>query len=170
MQGLHFDPVIAHALIGDTVHWSNSASDRHSSTSDGPTAWDSTRLNPWGGHYERVFPIAGAFPYYCSIHRSAGMTGTVQVATKVSPTSGTEATTFTATLAKANTTPPAGFVFVLQRALGTGSFTTIATTSSPTATFRVTAPGSYKLRSGLQKSGVAFNQKWFGAPISITVK
>jgi len=169
MKGLAFDPVVARARIGDTVHWSNPASDRHSTTSDGPTPWDSGNLNPWGGSYNRVFPIAGSFPYFCTLHRSLGMKGSIKVALKVAPTSGTTATDYVVTLAKVGTKPPTGFHFVIQKALGSGAYSTAIVTTATTAHFRATSKGTYKLRAGLQKTSGPLNAAWFSDAVTLTV-
>jgi plastocyanin len=169
MKGLTFQPAVARAAIGDTVTWSNAASDRHSTTSAGPTPWDSARLSPFSGHFSRVFPIAGSFPYYCTIHRSTGMTGVVKVATKVAPGSGTTATDFVVTLAKVGQQPPTGYVYMVQKAVGSGAFTNVIRTTAATAHLRLTTRGTYKLRAGLQKSSGALNTAWFSDPVTVTV-
>ena len=168
-QGLKFTPAVAYARIADTVAWSNPASDRHSTKSDGPTPWDSGNMTPFGGKFNRVFPFAGSFSYYCQIHRSIGMTGTIKVATKATPTSGTTATNFVVSLAKAGTRPPTGYIFVVQKALGAGAYATAVTTTAATATFRATAKGTYKLRAGLQKTSGPLNAAWFSEPVTLTV-
>ena len=170
MKALDFHPPIARARIGDTVAWANSASDRHSTTSSGPTPWDSGNLPSWGGRYNRVFPIAGSFPYYCTLHKSLGMTGAIKVATQVSPTTGTRSTNFVVTLAKTGTKPPTGFSYVLQKALGSGAYSTAAVTTSASTTFRATSTGTYKLRAGLQRNSGAYNTAWFSDPVTITVR
>lgn len=169
MRGLDFVPATARAAIGDTVTWRNSATDRHTTTAGPPTPWDSAELNPWGQSYTRVFPVAGSFPYLCTIHKSVKMTGVIKVALKVAPASGSTATTFLATLAKAGTTPPSGYKFVLQRATGSGAFSTLAATSATTASFKAPGKGTYKLRSGLQKTTGSPNLSWFSDPVTITV-
>ncbi|MEY2419689.1 MAG: hypothetical protein QOG90_2369, partial [Actinomycetota bacterium] len=169
MKGLKFDPATVRVRIADTVTWTNGASDRHTTTSTGPTAWDSGRLNPWGGRYNRVFPIAGSFPYYCAIHKSAGMTGVVRVATVVTPATGTTATDFVITLAAAGVKPPTGYVFVAEKALGSGAFTTLSRTTTPTAHFRLTTRGTYSVRAGLQKASGATTTAWFSDPVTVKV-
>ncbi|MEY2426078.1 MAG: hypothetical protein QOI61_1650 [Actinomycetota bacterium] len=168
-QGLKFLPAVAYAHIADTVAWSNAATDRHSTKSDGPTPWDSGDLAPWRGKFSRVFPIAGSFAYYCRIHHSLGMTATVNVAPKVTPTSGTTATNFVVTFAKAGTRPPAGYSFVAQKALGAGTYSTAIVTTSATATFRATSKGTYNVRVGLQKMSGPINAAWFSDPVTLTV-
>lgn len=170
MKGLLFTPEVVRAGVGDTVRWTNTASDRHNSTSVGPTPWDSGLLNPWGGRFSRAFPIAGTFAYYCSTHRSFGMTGMVKIQGKVAPSVGTMATTFTVTLAAPGTSPPTGFKFVVQKAVGGGAFTTLTATTASSVAFRPAAPGTYAIRSGLQKSGAPINPRWFSEALSVTVR
>jgi plastocyanin len=168
-QGLKFVPAVANAQLGDTVLWSNAATDRHSSTSDGPTPWDSGRLNPWSGKFSRAFPFTGTFPYYCDIHRSLGMKGTVKVALKVTPTTGTTATDFVVTLGKAGIRVPTGYRFVVEKALGSGAYSTAIVTTNATAHFRATSKGTYKLRAGLQKTSGPVNDAWFSDPLALSV-
>jgi plastocyanin len=168
-QGLHFVPATARAHIGDTVTWVNAATDRHSSTADGPTPWDSGNLNPWKGTYSRVFPIAGSFPYYCKIHRSLNMTGTIKVAVNIAPKSGTTASDFVVTVARAGTKPPVGYVYVVERALGSAAFTTLVRTTASNVHFRAASSGTYAIRAGLQKSSGATNAAWFSEPTTVTV-
>ena len=73
------DPVMIHP--GDTVHWtwSSSGHSTTSGTSCSPNGiWDSGVINQ-GSTFDHTFNSAGSFPYYCSMHCSVGMTGTVIV-------------------------------------------------------------------------------------------
>jgi hypothetical protein len=66
--------------------------------------------------------------------------------------------------------PPAGYVFVVQKALGSGAFTTAITTTATTAHFHAPSTGTYKLRASLQKSTGAVNPNWFSDPVTLTVR
>ncbi len=61
------------------VRWVNQTSTLHTVTPDGHTEWSDTSLPGMGDTFEHVFRAEGTFPYYCSPHRSAGMTGVVTV-------------------------------------------------------------------------------------------
>ena len=80
--GMRFDPADVTINAGETVEWINDAGVPHTSTSgtactpDG--GWDSGTLNS-GQRYSHTFSAAGTFPYYCTFHCAAGMTGTVTV-------------------------------------------------------------------------------------------
>lgn len=169
MKGLKYTPAVSRVNISDSVTWSNDASDRHTTTSAGPTPWDSGRMNPWGGRFTHTFPIAGTFPFYCTIHKSVGMTGRILVAPKVAPTRGTTATDFVVTLAGAGVKPPTGYVFVAEKALGDGAYSTLVRTSAASARFRLPAAGTYRVRTGLQKSTGAANAAWFSEPVTLSV-
>jgi plastocyanin len=43
------------------------------------TGCDNPPLSSNGATYEHTFMHAGTFPYYCSVHFSLGMTGTITV-------------------------------------------------------------------------------------------
>jgi plastocyanin len=68
--------------VGGTVHWVW-AGGPHSSTSGTCLAgctpdgnWDSGIMS--GGTFDHIFPVAGTFPYFCTVH-GVLMTGTVVV-------------------------------------------------------------------------------------------
>jgi plastocyanin len=60
--------------VGGTVTWVNNDAVAHTSTASGQ--WDSGILQP-GGRFSRTFPVAGSFPYLCTLHPN--MVGTVNV-------------------------------------------------------------------------------------------
>ena len=104
----------------------------------------------------RLFTAENVRPYRfisaagsASIAIHAFMTGTVKVPIRVSPTSGTTATTFTITLASAT---QSGFTYDIQRKVGSGSFATWRTgVTTRTFTFRGSA-GTYAFRSRLHRT------------------
>ena len=53
------------------------ANNKFCSPSD--TGCDNPPLSDSGATYEHTFTQAGTFPYYCSVHFSLGMTGTITV-------------------------------------------------------------------------------------------
>jgi len=87
---LRFTPADLTIHVGDTVRWVW-ASSGHSvvSGTDGNadnqlcspsnTGCDNPPLSSKGFTFEHTFTEAGTFPYYCSVHFSLGMTGTVTV-------------------------------------------------------------------------------------------
>jgi plastocyanin len=87
---LAFMPANLTIQVGDTVRWvwgsgghsvvsgtNGNANNRFCSPSD--TGCDNPPLSNMGTTYEHTFAQAGTFPYYCSVHFSLGMTGTIKV-------------------------------------------------------------------------------------------
>ena len=87
---LVFTPANLTIHIGDTVRWvwgsgghsvvsgtDGNADNRFCSPSDSGCA--NPPLSNQGATYEHTFADAGTFPYYCSVHFSLGMTGTIKV-------------------------------------------------------------------------------------------
>lgn len=64
---------------GTTVRWVNQTSMLHTVTPDGHSEWTAASLSEVGETFTHTFDTEGAFPYYCSPHRSLGMTGSVTV-------------------------------------------------------------------------------------------
>ena len=82
-----FDPSVLVIEPGDTVRWTNAAG-RHSSTSysaglpSEAAPWDTGVLSESGKSVGVTFPEdapIGSYPYYCRVHRDAGMLGLVVV-------------------------------------------------------------------------------------------
>jgi plastocyanin len=63
--------------MGATVTWVNNDSVPHTVTAD-DSSFDSGSIQP-GQSYSHTFETAGTFPYYCTIHGKASMSGAVQV-------------------------------------------------------------------------------------------
>jgi plastocyanin len=61
--------------VGTTVTWTNTASEAHTSTSNG-SGWNSGTIAPGQG-FSFTFQTAGTFAYHCAIH--PGMVGSVVV-------------------------------------------------------------------------------------------
>jgi plastocyanin len=87
---LVFTPANLTIHVGDTVRWvwgspghsvvsgtDGNADNRFCSPSDSGCA--NPPLSNQGATYEHTFAHAGTFPYYCSVHFSFGMTGTITV-------------------------------------------------------------------------------------------
>ena len=87
---LVFTPANLTIHVGDTVRWvwgsgghsvvsgtDGNADNRFCSPSDSGCA--NPPLSNQGATYEHTFAAAGTFPYYCSVHFSLGMTGTIKV-------------------------------------------------------------------------------------------
>jgi len=87
-NSLVFSPASQTIAVGDTVHWVWGASG-HSTTSGNPCTasgtWDSG-VQSTGFTFDVTFPTAGTFNYFCSVHCSFGMTGTIIVAPPPTPT------------------------------------------------------------------------------------
>jgi plastocyanin len=87
---LVFTPANLTIQVGDTVRWvwgssghsvvsgtNGNADNQFCSPSN--TGCDNPPLSSKGATYEHTFTQAGTFPYYCSVHFSLGMTGTIKV-------------------------------------------------------------------------------------------
>ena len=87
---LSFEPAQLTISVGDTVRWvwgspghsvvsgtDGNADNRFCSPSN--KGCDNPSLSSMGATYEHTFTQAGTFPYYCSVHFSLGMTGTITV-------------------------------------------------------------------------------------------
>jgi plastocyanin len=72
-----YSPNPAVVAAGSTVMWMNTDSVAHTATSS-TGVWDSGVIAP-GGSFSRVFSAVGTFPFYCTIHGAAAMSGTVVV-------------------------------------------------------------------------------------------
>jgi plastocyanin len=132
---------------GQTVSWHNGGSFTHTSTQDSPLAlWNTGNIAKGTTSSPITMRAAGVYPYHCAIH--ASMTARVRVPILISPSTGTSATTFTITLTSALQT---GFVYDVQRKVGSGSWTVWKSgVTTRTVTFKATA-GTYRFRSRLRK-------------------
>jgi uncharacterized protein (TIGR03118 family) len=87
---LVYSPADLTIKVGDTVRWvwgssghsvvsgtNGNADNQFCSPSN--TGCDNPPLSSKGTTYEHTFTQAGTFPYYCSVHFSLGMTGTITV-------------------------------------------------------------------------------------------
>jgi len=73
-----FSPATLTINVGDSVTWTNNASQTpHTATADGGS-FDSGNLDP-GQSYTHTFSSAGTFAYHCQYHQSQGMVGTIVV-------------------------------------------------------------------------------------------
>jgi LPXTG-motif cell wall-anchored protein len=62
---------------GDTVTWTNNATDAHTATAD-DGSFDSGTVDP-GASFSKTFNTPGTIAYHCSFHQSLGMVGTIVV-------------------------------------------------------------------------------------------
>jgi plastocyanin len=87
---LTFAPARLTIGVGDTVRWvwgsaghsvvsgtGGNADNRFCSPSD--AGCGNPPLSNSGATYEHTFAEAGTFPYYCSVHFTLGMTGSIKV-------------------------------------------------------------------------------------------
>jgi plastocyanin len=87
---LVFSPASLTIQVGDTVHWvwaspghsvvsgtNGTADNQFCSPSN--TSCDNPPLSNVGATFDHTFTTAGTFPYYCSVHFTLGMTGTITV-------------------------------------------------------------------------------------------
>jgi plastocyanin len=78
-SNLTFSPAQVTISPGMTIRWRNEANIFHTVTPDGHSEWSEASLNQAGQVFTHTFQTAGEFAYYCSPHRSQGMTGTITV-------------------------------------------------------------------------------------------
>lgn len=64
---------------GKSVRWRSTTGTFHTITPDGNQAFAERQMNASGETFEVRFDRPGRFRYYCSVHRSLGMTGEVVV-------------------------------------------------------------------------------------------
>ena len=64
---------------GKSVRWRSTTGTFHTITPDGNQAFAERQMNSSGETFEVRFDTPGRFRYYCSVHRSLGMTGEVVV-------------------------------------------------------------------------------------------
>jgi len=76
IENFDFFPASVTINAGDSVQW-NWISGTHSTTSSSGL-WDSTELSS-PANYTQTFPSQGTFPYFCTVHGSALMSGSVTV-------------------------------------------------------------------------------------------
>jgi plastocyanin len=72
-----YDPNPATVSVGTTVTWMNADPIAHTATST-TGVFDSGSI-PQNGTYSFTFNTAGSYPYFCTIHGAASMSGTVIV-------------------------------------------------------------------------------------------
>jgi hypothetical protein len=70
-----FSPAHLDVMTGDNVAWTNTSTKTHNIMFE-TEGFNSGRVEPRGGAHH-VFPVAGVYPYFCTIHD--GMTGEVGV-------------------------------------------------------------------------------------------
>lgn len=130
---LSFSPNPANILVGDTIHWVWNAGG-HNVRSGSPCTVDSEYCSPndmnctgfgtssQNATYDHTFAQAGTYSYFCSIHCSSGMTGTINVL--------------------------APFVTVGSVSAGTNSFTVNGQTTGTTVATMVTVKSASDLING----------------------
>jgi plastocyanin len=63
---------------GSSVIWTNNDTMAHTATSD-TGVWDTGTIQPGASSNPTPFNSPGTFPYHCSIHGAASMSGTIEV-------------------------------------------------------------------------------------------
>lgn len=76
--------------VGTTVTWVNNDTVPHTATSE-TGVWDTGTIDP-GQSSSETFDTPGIFPYFCSIHGQASMSGVIQVGPSPSPSASPSAT------------------------------------------------------------------------------
>lgn len=150
-----FEPDTIKVTVGDTVKWTRAGSARGSHNvseenrifySGSPTVGDSS--------YARAFS-AGTFRYFCEIHRSDGMKGTVKVPVTIAPAP--SGLPFTVRWASGATNT--GTKFDVQYRVGSGSWKTWKNNTSATAAAFGKAGRPLSVKPGLSYSFRARSQK-----------
>ena len=165
-----FSPTPIRAPQGITVEWSNEGNFDHTATQDDSLdLWDTGTIAP-GSTADVTLASAGTFLYHCKFHGGnggQGMSGVVKIPTKVSPSSGKVGTTFTVTVSTANA--PTGFVFDVQRKVGSGSWARWKRgVTSGSLTSRPSSASTYAFRSRVRRTSNGGASK-FSPPAQITV-
>ncbi len=155
-----FSPTTITVAQGSYVKWTFFDSVEHTATRSGVGGWNSGLRND-GEAYQRLFKAAGSFSYLCTPH--ASMTGVVRVPIILSRTSGYTTTTYSVTVA--STVAPTGYHYLIQRKLGSGSWTTLKSTDARTTSFRLTTRGTWYVRSTLRRDGSSSTS---GLPFSLS--
>ena len=75
---LVFAPAAVTVNVGDTVEWQWAAGFHSTTRDEAPDTWDSGAVNT-PHTFSHTFTQPGTFDFYCSVHKSLGMTGTVTV-------------------------------------------------------------------------------------------
>ncbi|MBF8289548.1 MAG: hypothetical protein HW391_516 [Chloroflexi bacterium] len=78
IDGCTFGPAINRVEVGTVVTWMNTSVTPHDVTG-AQGAWGS-RVLEVGGSFSQAFPVAGLYPYSCSLH--PGMAGVIEVVAK----------------------------------------------------------------------------------------
>ncbi len=137
--GLVFVPATTDIPVNGSVIWSW-AGTFHSTTSGTPPGtpnglWDST-VNNAPHSFTRTFTTAGTFPYYCSIHFSEGMVGSIIVTNPAVP----PVVTITNPASGAILSAPASLNLAASASVASGSITSVQFFQGATSLGNVAAP------------------------------
>ena len=170
-----FNPATTKVKLDDAVRWTNTASQLHTTSSDGfadgqgttgVDLWHSGNLGS-NATFTFTFTVAGTFPYHCSIHSS--MHGTVKVPIKARPSTGAVGTVFRIIWADAD--PGVDFEFNIQRTDANGTtfhdWKIGVSHTKLRARFMPSQPGTYMFRAQLQRISTGA-KSGFSPPKSIT--
>ena len=148
MKSNFFDPATKTTALGNSVQWHNGSFSDHTATANKFGLWNQF-VNSGGNTSPPVtFSRAGAYGYHCAIH--SGMTGTIKVRMRASPTSGTLSTSFTIRVANVNAAT--GFVYDIQRRKAGGTFSLWRTTSAQTRAFTASSKGTWEFRGRYRRT------------------
>ncbi|HVW34480.1 MAG TPA: plastocyanin/azurin family copper-binding protein [Acidimicrobiia bacterium] len=139
---LRFTPPRLEIAVGDTVEW-DATDDSHTVTArDGSFDSSSRGLMGEGDFFRHRFRAPGTYAYFCRVHGSRGMQGTIVVvdpaapvttsSTRLTPVSASATTTTTTTVADAMTTTTVPTT-TTTRVLATSSTTSLAQALATTA-------------------------------------
>lgn len=167
-----FQPSTTNIALGDSVTWTNTGNNPHTTTSDGdghfsgPRLWDSPVLSH-NSTFTVTFDTAGSIGYHCDVHTF--MRARVNIPMTVSPSSGSTSTVFT--IAWAVGSIPAGFNEDIQYRRNGGAWTNALLNRTGTQVMLQTtiqAPGTYDLRARIQNS-TSGGASQYSPPVTVVV-
>jgi len=141
-----FVPASLSIAQGETVIWTNSSVGAfHTSTSGtAPTPnglWDSGPVNLTGTYTVTFTNFApGVYPYYCTFHYLAGMTGTLTITNAAPPPAFLSNPAFTNHQFQFTVHGTAGLTYVTESSSNLRNWSVIGTNTAPASTFNVTDP------------------------------
>jgi len=162
-----FDPATVTSTFGTTFNWTNDdGTISHTTTQDGPLElWSSGILSP-GEAFSVTLDAAGIYPYHCDVH-PATMQGTIRIPVSIDPASGSEATTFSISIASVRA--PDGLAYDVQMRKGKGDWTIYRLEKKARVVrFHPASSGTFSFRARLHDTSSDATSKW-SPKASITV-
>lgn len=153
--------------LGAGVSWTNTTVATHTATGDAPLSYFDTGFLSPTQSAQVTFPVAGSYPYHCSIHSE--MHGTVNLPMVAAPSTGTAGVTqFGISWASSI---PVGYNVDIQFRRNGGAWRTLfanRTGSQTEALGMVANPGTYDVRARIQRSSTGA-ASGYSPPVTIVV-